>query len=724
VSTHRDGPVFHDPTGRRRKTVNRLGTAIGLALGVTSTVFLISLLAVPLLPKVPETTARAGPGRAAPGVSRRDARLTRHLARRTKFALFREIASSRRAPGPAPKAIPAASEPIVAAFYVIWQPGGVQALHDNADRLTHVMPEWLHLNRNGTGLDFRDWDPEVTVSNKDVVAVAKDHHLAIMPVLNNAEGGVFDAERAHVALATPRTRGSIIGAIRDFLLDHDFQGINVDLENLRPEDYPKLPLFVGELRDTLREDSLAVSVDLEASHVTALGSALAAVSDFVVLMSYAQHAPASAAGPLAGLGWFDTLLTQAAAVVPAEKLVVGVGNYAVDWPLRGTAGGKALTVEGSLVAARDARPDDPPASLVDFDAAELNPTFDYTDGAGVPHEVWMLDGVTAYNNLVLAQRARVRGAALWVLGSEDPSLWPAYGKDVYGRLPPPAILDSIPTSYIPAYAGEGEILSVGGLPRRGSRAVELDSTLGLLTDESYREFPSPFVIRRAGYHPGLLSLTFDDGPDDVYTPEILDELERLGVKATFFVVGQNVERFPDVVRRMYEEGHEIGNHTFSHPNMGSVSNRRGTLELNATLRAIQATIGHSTTLFRVPYNFDAEPGNVQEARALVLASSLGYVTVGELLDPQDWNLFKVGGAGQKIERGTVDLVTTMIYQARTVHGNVILLHSAGGDRSHTVKALAQAIPLLKREGFRFVTISADHALLAGAVDAMVAAARG
>ena len=697
--------VFFDPTGRRRKAVNRLGTVIGLALGVTSTIFLISLLAVPFLPKTPETTARPGPGRAAPGVSRREAHLIRRVARRTKYELYREMAASSRKPGPPAKPLPPPSDPIVAAFYVIWQPGGVQALHDNADRLTHVMPEWLHLNRNGTGLDFRDWDPEVTVSNRDVVTVAKDHHLAIMPVLNNAEGGAFDPERAHVALATPRTRGSVIGAIRDFLLDHDFQGVNVDLENLRPEDYPKLPLFVAELRDTLRDDSLAVSVDLEAPHVTELGPALSAVSDFVVLMSYAQHAPAAAAGPLAGIGWFDTLLTKAAAVVPAEKLVVGVGNYAVDWPLLGTAGGKALTLEASLVTARDARPDDPPASLVDFDPTQLNPTFDYTDGAGVPHEVWMLDGVTAYNDLVLAQRVRARGEALWVLGSEDPSLWPAFGKDAFGRLPPPAVLDSIPTSYIPAYSGEGEILSVGGLPRRGVRAVELDSTLGLLTDESYQLFPSPFVIRRTGYHPGLLALTFDDGPDDVYTPEILNELDRLGVKATFFVVGQNVERFPDVVRRMYVDGHDIGNHTFSHPNMGSVSNRRGALELNATLRALQATIGHSTTLFRIPYNLDAEPGNVEEARALVLASSLGYVTVGEQIDPQDWNLWKTGGAGQRMGRSTVDLVTTILYLARTVHGNVILLHSAGGDRSHTVKALAQAIPLLRHEGFRFVTIS-------------------
>lgn len=696
--------VFFDPSGKRRRVVNRLGTVVGLALGVTTTIFVVSLLAVPFLPKMPGVDASVRPG-VRPVVVGRDLRLTRHLARRSRLALFREMAAAPPAARGPVRALPAPSVPIVAAFYVIWQPGGLQALRENAAHLTHVLPEWLHLNRAGTGLDFRDWDPELTTYNRDVVSVAKDHRLAIMPVFNNAEGGAFDPVRARVALATPASRGVTIAAIHRFLLDHDFQGINVDLENLRPEDYPKLPLFVAELRDSLRDDSLAVSVDLEAARVKDLGAAVAAASDFVVLMTYAQHGPGGAPGPLSGIGWFDTVLTQAAAVIPLEKLVVGVGNYAMDWPLQRGGTGRALTVPAALVAARDARPDEPPASLVDFDATELNPTFGYTDGSGVPHEVWMLDGVSAFNQLVLTSRARARGAALWVLGAEDPSLWPAFGLATFGKATRPAVLDSIPVSLIPAYAGEGEILSVGGPARRGLREVDYDSTVGLITDESYRQFPSPFVIRRAGYHAGLLALTFDDGPDDVYTPEILDELEQLGVKATFFVVGQNVERFPSVVRRMYDEGHEIGNHTFSHPNMGAVSDRRGRLELNATLRSIQATTGHSTTLFRVPYNFDAEPQTVEEARALVLASSLGYVTVGEQLDPQDWNLWTTDAAGQRVARTTTDIVNAMLVQAQTVHGNVILLHSAGGDRSHTAEALRLAVPLLQREGFRFVTVS-------------------
>jgi len=96
------GPVFFDPTGRRRKAVNRFGTALGLALGVASTIFLISVLAVPLLPKAPGTAGNGGG--TARGVSRREARLSRHLAHRSRLALFREIERTRREPGPPPAA--------------------------------------------------------------------------------------------------------------------------------------------------------------------------------------------------------------------------------------------------------------------------------------------------------------------------------------------------------------------------------------------------------------------------------------------------------------------------------------------------------------------------------------------------------------------------------------------------------------------------------------------
>src|SRR5581483_6073810 len=114
-----------------------------------------------------------------------------------------------------------------------------------------------------------------------------------------------------------------------------------------------------------------------------------------------------------------------------------------------------------------------------------------------------------------------------------------------------------------------------------------------------------------------------------YTALILDELKRQHVNATFFVIGQNAEMHPGLVQREWAEGHDIGSHTFTHPNLGEVSPRRVELELNTTQRALQSILHHSTILFRPPYNADAEPESAEEVQPIVEAAKLHYVTVGE-----------------------------------------------------------------------------------------------
>ncbi len=197
---------------------------------------------------------------------RRSQRLTRQLLRRSRNALFQEIAAShtRGRRRPAPVVEPARPDTMIGAFYVIWQRSGLYSLRLNADRLTDLFPEWLHLDRAGTALDFKDWDPEVTQANLDVVDVAREHHIDIHPVLNNAEAGQFDPVRAHVLLASARNEMALAREVRDWLVKEEFQGLNLDLENLRPDDYARLPGFVALLEGVLHPAGLQLSVDIEA----------------------------------------------------------------------------------------------------------------------------------------------------------------------------------------------------------------------------------------------------------------------------------------------------------------------------------------------------------------------------------------------------------------------------------------------------------------------------
>jgi cellulose synthase/poly-beta-1,6-N-acetylglucosamine synthase-like glycosyltransferase/peptidoglycan/xylan/chitin deacetylase (PgdA/CDA1 family) len=207
------------------------------------------------------------------------------------------------------------------------------------------------------------------------------------------------------------------------------------------------------------------------------------------------------------------------------------------------------------------------------------------------------------------------------------------------------------------------------------------------------------VIQRTGDKPGRLALTFDDGPDPRWTPAILDILRQENVPATFFIIGKNGQAYPDLVRRLVNEGHEIGNHTFTHPNLGEIPASLTELELNATQRLIESLIGRSTVLFRPPYFGDAEADKPQEVEPALLAQQLGYLMIGVRIDPDDWQL---PVTADEIINRTLKRAADNNPETR---GQVILLHDSGGDRSATVEALPRLIHELKARGFRFVPIS-------------------
>jgi cellulose synthase/poly-beta-1,6-N-acetylglucosamine synthase-like glycosyltransferase/spore germination protein YaaH/peptidoglycan/xylan/chitin deacetylase (PgdA/CDA1 family) len=702
----RESSVFHDPSGRRRRLGERIAIALGALFFVFATLFALSLAIVPVLSSghLGDPMRRAF-APALPKVPERELRLRRFMLARAHRRLLASIRREEQARRARVAAIPPARR-IVAAFYAPWQETGLHSLRAHADRMTHLLPAWLRLAPDGSRLDFTDWDPLRTPHNVDVLRVAREHRLVVMPVLSNAEGAVFDADRVHRLLADPARQDSLARATRDWLRAHGFRGLNVDFENLPPEDDRRLPGFLSRLQHAFAPAGLTVSFDLEPEDFDADPRALAAACDFIVLMAYDEHGATGAPGPLCSVEWYRRQLDRALARIPADRLVLGMASFSYDWP----AGGRqadALTYQQALLTARDNRPDEPPADVIDFDAAALNPTFNYMDADAKEHEVWMLDATTAANQWALAAPRGLRGASIWVLGAEDPALWSVLDQvRAGGRLANTDSLEHPSFPYGVEFQGDGEILTVAAMPQAGVRRVDRDSTTGLVTDQEYERYPTSYVLRRTGYEEKALALTFDDGPSVPYTSDILDALERLHVPATFFVIGENAERHPDLVDRIWDEGYEIGNHTFTHPNLAAASPEQVKFELNATQRVLQADLGRSTLLFRAPYNADAEPTSAEEVIPILDAARYGYLTVGEYMDPQDWNLRQATPDGRVRERTADDIAAAVIAEAHAGKGNSILLHDGGGDRTHTVQALEKFVPQLQREGYHFVAISA------------------
>jgi peptidoglycan/xylan/chitin deacetylase (PgdA/CDA1 family) len=189
-----------------------------------------------------------------------------------------------------------------------------------------------------------------------------------------------------------------------------------------------------------------------------------------------------------------------------------------------------------------------------------------------------------------------------------------------------------------------------------------------------------------------VALTFDDGPDPEWTPRILDVLRRQGVPATFFVVGAEAAKYPELVRAEVAAGHQIGAHTFTHTDLGAVSPARARIELGLTQTALAGAAGLNTHLLRLPYSAAPDEATGPELAAARHAAALGYLLVFATQDSEDW---RQPGAGTIVARST----------PAAGQGGVVLLHDGGGDRRQTVEAVDRLITRLRAEGYQFATVS-------------------
>ncbi|MFD0971985.1 bifunctional polysaccharide deacetylase/glycosyltransferase family 2 protein [Plantactinospora endophytica] len=200
--------------------------------------------------------------------------------------------------------------------------------------------------------------------------------------------------------------------------------------------------------------------------------------------------------------------------------------------------------------------------------------------------------------------------------------------------------------------------------------------------------------------PKTIALTFDDGPDPRWTPEVVAALREYDVPATFFVVGSAVARHQSLTRQLVAEGHELGVHTFTHPDLGTISGQSRRLQYAQTQLAIAYATGVHTSLLRFPYSSKPEAIDDHDWPLIQEAGRLGYLTVVNDTDSQDW------------ARPGVDKIVANMTPTGD-DGAVVLLHDAGGERSQTVAALRRFIPAMQARGYRFTTVSEGLALTLG-----------
>ncbi len=608
---------------------------------------------------------------------------------------------------------------IRAAFYTPWAANtSLPNLDKYGDKLNTIFPEWFFID---TANHFR----LQTRIDSAGLSLMRSKGLRIMPILNNfnsskkdKKGNLspnFDGNLLHGILNNVVKQKEFIKNLIDTLSYYHFQGINIDFEELKETTNEPLTNFQKNLYEAMHAKNLVVTMDVAVKNDDYDYKKLSAYNDFIILMAYDQYGSVETGpGPISAQKWIEEALDWTASRIESNKIIVGIAGYGYDWTTddEGNKIVKELTYIEAINKAKLSN------STIDYDDDSYNLHFRYieehTDDTTkkqvlIKHDVWFTDAATSFNILRFCDEYGAAGTALWRLGGEDSRMWTYYNTDLSNKALQKKpfdfkLLSSIPynINQKPTATGEGELLRILYSPQEGKIDVQVDSSELLITEQIYNVLPSGYVYQKFGEDktpmgPGhKIILTFDDGPSPEFTPQILEILEKAKIPATFFIIGLSAEQNIPLLQRLFRDGYEIGNHTFTHGNIAKMSPQRAEMEIKSTRVLIESITGHSTILFRAPYNADSEPQTFEEIEPIARSQKDNYITIGESIDPNDW----------EVNVSADSIVARTIRIAESTGASIILLHDAGGEtRKATVEALPRIIDYFKKRGCVFTTIA-------------------
>ena len=702
--------VFYDPDRKRWTRLRLLLDAAGVVISILVVFFIISLFQKESLPRtlLPE--------------QKRNLRALREREHRKKTSAK---GTHRKTKAPASQVALNIDEGIRAAYYVTWDAASFVSLKEYYPQIDLLFPEWLHvLTPDGNVQSVDENNQLFSVARNGRVRTPDDKvmpflraekaNVDVLPLINNYDP-VAKQWLTNVGdfLNDPQSRQTFRTQLLLFLASDRFKGATIDFEEIPLSAQPGFRALIDELGQDLHARGLKLYVNVPVADKDYDYPALAASSDGLIVMNYDQHQTTSGPGPIAAQDWFVSNLRQALKDIPKTKIICSIGNYGYDWALNAKTR-RVLNVDTNNVQEAWLHAGESEATI-DLHSDSLNPHYGYMDD-GVEHQVWLLDAVTALNEMRAARDLGIRTFSLWRLGSEDRSLW-----SIWDNPSDPAAADKlkpVPAGEDVDREGYGDILYVAHQPAPGEREVTLDSDTGLITSEKMTVLPQPYQLNQYGRREKQVAITFDDGPDPAYTPRILDILKEKNATATFFLIGLQTQKFPWLAKRIYDEGSAIGNHTFSHPDISEVSQRYIDFELNVTERLFASKIGVKPLYFRPPYSIDQEPDIAEQVRPIEHVQNQGYITVGSKIDPDDW---QPGRTKDQIVAAVLEQANRYATAGCKTHdppicGNIILLHDGGGDREATIKALPQIIDQLRSNGFQIVSV--EHLLGKSRADVM------
>jgi spore germination protein YaaH/peptidoglycan/xylan/chitin deacetylase (PgdA/CDA1 family) len=605
--------------------------------------------------------------------------------------------------------------PEVTAFVDPEVPGAAESLRRHATQITTVALTGLLLGDDGSVVDRLD---------QRMLRLAQNEGLRTMALLQNIDeqDGSWRPDRVRALAHDRSARQRLAEQLVRLCAAQHLQGIHLDLERAR--DSRDLEPIAADIQRALRREQLELQIDVPPG-IDAPLAALARVSSGIVVMAYDEHDANSPAGPVASDAFVESALRSAAALVPAAKLTAALALHGYEW-VSGEAGHR-ISFDQAQVIARQAQ--------VEVRRNGSNLHVQFRDGDR-NHEVWLADTESVRGQARIAAATNIHSLALWRLGGEDPEIWPALRERRTLALDRAmaerrADGDKNTTSLLQssnwAFQAPSQSSSASN-DRRGARsalqtsrpAPRIANDLSIETrksgsaqtgpatrmagrrpvssrnrvgeDEHGLTLSAPFPFEREPPTPkrSTVALVFEGGPDPLSTPHILDELAQQHAPATFIVRGAQALREPELIERIFREGHALGNGGFTYTSIGRISDTRLRLELEVTSRLIELLVRRRPLLFRAPTPA-TDPSSTAMNPALETVAALGYI-VDRTARPTS---------------STLSDADEMVRQALVAgrRSGVIVLRDDPSHRVPTLRALTRIVAQLRTDGMQLVPLA-------------------
>src|SRR6266550_1927576 len=532
--------VFSDPSGKRWPRL-RLILLIASVLFFLGTVLFVQTLFVAPKMNVPFSLRQLKGQLKALQKKNPAGQLSPASLLWQKFGAARQAARKLAGSVPTPPPRPRKKSPgneVRLAFYTNGDPASFASLQQHAAQITHLCPEWMTVI-DGMGDLQIDADARLP-------KLAANKGIALMPLLTNLVGDTWQPEAIENLAHGPGERQDrFIQSVLSVLRNAKASGVVVDWEQIDPA-YKKditgfINKFAGALHDDNKELWLCVEPGQELDYIDFDG--LADNVDRFVAMLFDETSDTDPPGPLASRSWFEGWMHVLLEDSDTKQWIIALGNYGYDW----TIGGK----KAELINFSEAmsRANDAEIESTEVRGPSYSPYFYFQD-EDKEHAVWFLDAVTFLNQLRMVRDQKAGGFALYRLGSEDPAIWDALSlpRDFKFATANPSSdgldsqtrqsLELIKSTDTITDVGDGEIVTVDEERTDGLRTLAVDAD-GYLTAKyvKFAEFPTLYHQGAASEH--QVAITFDDGTDPRWTPQVLDILKAANVKAAFFLVGVN-----------------------------------------------------------------------------------------------------------------------------------------------------------------------------------------